>query len=607
MHLYENAERSVYAWNAVDVEINGRVQHGHVVGVEKKGSRVIVDFGCPTQEAVAMECGKAIDCSRCEYQDSRRGDEVEVLLHDGPGRPWTWYPGRMLIPEFRPLYSVQLVEVLVAGQWRRELLPGDQIRDPPLRNCLMPWDFVTETCSVPSGFWTLERSASALLLRKIEHELRVRFIKVLSWKMRYVRREVGHVSDEDVAAVFERERRNLAFCHEVSEKTDASDGEPKRKKSSRVVESGLALLPLEVLKEVFHSLDTVDRQRCRRTCPLWETLLTSVELCRDLRVMRQTPYRLPHPVQLHQDCNYTMYCCLFKHITRATRTICIADTDKYILNSCTMNVAGEAVDVIKKALNDTGIRIHRLILHRRSMQFSSESCNKCPRWKLSRMSRDMTKNISKLASCCDRLILKDFGLTLVNKAGEAVMGFGIPAAAVVLESVNEAQIVDLLEEHLECDAQPLDMERIAHCMASLAGSQKKARIVKKVFRDYQSCDPRPSAHYRNHTWTADSVAEVDMRRLNKFCLHALARFMHNLSGASTPDDHAEVGPSSDSESSESESGDAQSIASKSSSELSDSSSESNDFSDSERKYSDSSSESVSGSNESSSAESDSAQ
>ncbi|XP_055344058.1 transmembrane protease serine 9-like [Paramacrobiotus metropolitanus] len=100
-----------------------------------------------------------------------------------------------------------------------------------------------QACRAPNGYWTLPPSESALLLHEVERKSYVRLVK--------------------------------------------ADAEPKRKQSLCAGERVLEL-PLEMLKDIFQSLDIVERLRCRHTCQLWDAILTTAELCSDVRVSRQS-------------------------------------------------------------------------------------------------------------------------------------------------------------------------------------------------------------------------------------------------------------------------------------------------------------------------------
>ncbi|XP_055336639.1 uncharacterized protein LOC129587047 [Paramacrobiotus metropolitanus] len=529
MYLYENPERSVYAWNAVDVEIDGQLQHGYVVGLKEEDStppRLIVDFGCPQQQAVLVPYGKIFDCSNDRYCHAGKGTAVEVLLHDGPQRPWRWFPGTMLVPDFQHLYQVVLVEVALAGQSRRELVPRQQIRDAPgeaaQRTPLTADQFVIRTCRVPSGYWIMDRSRAAWLLRHLEKTLKLRLVTILSQKMHSVRRRPdpslwrGHEFDEHPADVFESDWSKEALDSKFHKVTEDPDASPKRKRPLTFGERKLAV-PLELLKEVFHSLDTVDRLRCRRTCQLWEAILTSAELCQVLLVSRQQFFP---SLKVGGNGNYVMYSCIFKQITPATRTICIRETVAFHLSRWNMQKeTAEALALIKTTLDDADIRIVRLILYRRSIRLNESTFD---RWAwtspLGLLSSETAALQSHLGARCERLVLKDYLLTVASKKSVVLMESRIPLAVFVQGQAGAAHIVDLWEQNLHCQGRPLNLQHITDGLANLITSREKAKKVMKILRDYQANDPRPSAQYRGRRWCVYNVATVDVAKLNRFCL-----------------------------------------------------------------------------------------
>ncbi|XP_055354809.1 uncharacterized protein LOC129600353 [Paramacrobiotus metropolitanus] len=107
----------------------------------------------------------------------------------------------------------------------------------------------------------------------------------------------------------------------------------------------------------------------------------------------------------------------------------------------------------------------------------------------------------------------------------------MPAAVFALGHVDAAQIVDLLEQHLHWRGPPLDVQRIDHFMASLIDNSVNAKKAIKILRDYQSCDPRPSAHYQGREWSANNAFAIDVRKLNRFCLYALSRFIYSMTAS----------------------------------------------------------------------------
>ncbi|XP_055357107.1 uncharacterized protein LOC129602165 [Paramacrobiotus metropolitanus] len=419
------------------------------------------------------------------------------------------------------------------GQCRRELLPRRQIRllegYRNQREILPAGHFIINTCNVPNGYWVMRRSAAALLLQQIKKLFNLHFVNILSKKMYYLRRRrasslwdgIAGREFEDRYESYSSYRHNLLKTPEESD----TDGELKRTKPLGVCGSGL-VVSLEVLKEIFHSLDTVDRQRCRRACSLWDALLTSAELCQDVhmqRELRSSPYKVQWTL------NYAMYACIFKHITPATRTLSIRDMDEYRRNSFDGERIEEPLTCIQKVLDAAGLRLGRLIVAQCSLEFPmSEPYG---RWQFSALLGTTAARLSQLVSCCDRVIWTTYTLKLVDKERVPLINIHIPRTVFTAGRVSEAYVADLLEQHLRWEGPPLDVQGIAYFVANRIDSAVKAETVLQILEDYQSCDPRAAAHYRDFQWSVDNMARVDVKKLNGFCLQALSHCMQNWCSA----------------------------------------------------------------------------
>ncbi|XP_055353859.1 uncharacterized protein LOC129599599 isoform X2 [Paramacrobiotus metropolitanus] len=422
---------------------------------------------------------------------------------------------------------------MIDGQCRRELLPQRQIRllegHSEQREILPAGHFVINACNVPSGYWVMRPSAAALLCREIEETLELHFVNILSRTMYYLRRRQDiPFCDDKVEMEFEdRHESYTNYRHnllKIPAESDAED-EPKRKKPLGVG-GGDLVVPLDVLQEIFRSLDTVDRQRCRRTCSLWDALLTSAELCLDVHVKRELP---SSPYQVQWTLNYAMYACIFKHITPATRTLSIRDMDEYRRYSFDGERIEEPLTCIQKVLDAAGLRLGRLIIAQCSLEFPmSEPYG---RWQFSALLGTNAARLSQLVSCCDRVIWTTYTLKLVDKKRVPLINIHIPRTVFAAGRVSEAHIADLFEQHLRWEGPALDVQDIAHFVANRTDSEPKAKTVLQVLEDYQSCDPRPSAHYREYQWSVDNVAIVDVSQMNRFCLQALSHYMQNWCSA----------------------------------------------------------------------------
>ncbi|XP_055339156.1 uncharacterized protein LOC129588798 [Paramacrobiotus metropolitanus] len=282
MHLYDNGIRSLYTWNSVDVELDGMLQHGYVIGLEDVNGvspRMIVDFECPTHRSVPVEYGKVLDCSNKLKVDEmwmRCSDasDIEVLMRDQPNRPWKWYPGKVLIPSFDGLPNYALVEVLLTNYKIRELLPHRQMRLPlsggarQLR-VLQTDHYVVLSSVFPKGCWNkLEPTMALQVRREIQRIYWLHIVSVSGETLTYLQgRFEKSPPEEDMVKTF------ASCCDRVRKdsegKVDAGkqDNDAKRRKTVNH-DAYIWALPPELLREIFHSMDTIDRLRCQRTCHL---------------------------------------------------------------------------------------------------------------------------------------------------------------------------------------------------------------------------------------------------------------------------------------------------------------------------------------------------
>ncbi|XP_055357044.1 uncharacterized protein LOC129602102 isoform X2 [Paramacrobiotus metropolitanus] len=275
-------------------------------------------------------------------------------------------------------------------------------------------------------------------------------------------------------------------------------------------ECGLAL-PAEILKEVFLSLPTVDQQRCRRTCLLWDAILTSGDEWK-----KHVRIRVEDPGAWDYDHPFIGYGCIFKHITPFTRTFCLEDPEANL--NCAypddLVETNEALNLVKNVLDDAGIRVDRLILKQRKVLIHLSELT------LRVFFAEMAALFSSLASCCDRLILKQYRLNYRCRVTDNSWEFLIPSAVFVPGSVDDAQSWDVFEKHLSlcCVGRkrqpyqghwccpPVDIPRMASCLANLINSRERASTVKKI-RWYHGSDRQTgntSYSGREYVYTATS-------------------------------------------------------------------------------------------------------
>ncbi|XP_055339317.1 uncharacterized protein LOC129588921 [Paramacrobiotus metropolitanus] len=333
MHLYERRSRSVYAWNAVDVLIEGQLRHGHVVNTAANG--LTVDLFCSTQEAVFVEFGKIFDSSdkslqkrtclgwKDQFLSKPRNANVQVLLRAHPNRPWTWYPATVLITDFLSftLNDYAFVEAQLDGYTTRELLPPEQIRCVPTREQMAEavvkrGDFILQTWRHPEHL--------ELIPSDVIHDLERRFSVVVS-----------SVSEAEMLYLEHRERHrpmeamlSMTVNRPAMLSKIANDGQQHPAKRTVPIElvaefRGIRL-PTELLTEVFWHLNTIERQRCRRVCPLWGALLTFATLCQDVWLPQSKAFFLPYGLQsVLWTPKYALFAGFLKCVTSMTKSVCL--------------------------------------------------------------------------------------------------------------------------------------------------------------------------------------------------------------------------------------------------------------------------------------------
>ncbi|XP_055339194.1 uncharacterized protein LOC129588825 isoform X2 [Paramacrobiotus metropolitanus] len=564
MYLYENETRYVYSWNSVDVEMDGLLQHGHIIGlenVEGNAPRLIVDFGCPEQRAVPVDYGKIFDCSAnhrtrensLKYNFKHLKDklsgalasandtndvDVEVLIRNHPSHPWKWYLGELLMLGLH-IKEWACVEVMLGCYRTRELLPQAQMRMPlakaELRHRqLSPGVFVMRLCGVPEEYFLLDSAMQRQFLRELQEEHKLHIEYFCNSTIHYLQRTSARpVRYSTLKSMIDYYRVSIRYPVKVLS-IEAHSQNNQMDAECVNADSPALRLPPEILKDVLQSLATIDRQRCRRVCPLWEELLTASERGQDVHVQLAADHWIPH---------YSAYACLFKCITPVTRTICIRESVSETLRYPQFEdytVAGQALGYIGKVVGTVGARIERVILSHRRL--SNENA-----------SRTLPGYLSSLAATylrhtvwCDRIIWTDYSLSV--SAPVYNIHFHIPRAVFRLHHTDALQIWDLFEEH--CQQRKLvDMDRITQGTAYHTRSKfSECGQITEILMAYQSSDPRPASSYFQWNWTLEDLDSLDIRKLNKICLCVLSGYVTEASNASsaiseTPGEGEEIGES----------------------------------------------------------------
>ncbi|XP_055353814.1 uncharacterized protein LOC129599553 isoform X2 [Paramacrobiotus metropolitanus] len=525
MHLYERPDRSVYSSTAVDVEIDGWLQHGHVINIteaEGASQRLLVDFGSPPQKPVLVEYGNIFDCSvpkeaglswleESQEPPSTSQAVVEVLLRDHPLHPWRWYPAT-IVKRVSLASDYAVVDVMMAGHRYRELLPSEQIR---LRSGK---DELEIRRLLPGHFCFFVKTDGPYLPRKYLSTVTIE-------KKRAQRYRMGERKPK---------RRLLAMTvHRPRGDATQSDdtGAYGDQLTNNAVIDGYGIpLPVELLKEIFLSLDTVDQQRCCRVCVLWEEIIHTPELCAIVRARVMDTF-YPQAQQVwHPD--YMAYSCVFEHITTETRTICLEIPRSNYRDRREgyepSNAKVFALKLIQEILDDAGVRIERLVMYRR---WQDINLNGHP---FSQRLHDVVKQYAGFATCCKRIVWADCYRRFVEgRNNELFMSFHFRQTAFNLSCIDVADMWDRFEENLLLK-KPLSLSLLTRWTNKQIKlkSAKHCLELAKILDMYQTCDPRPFAHYYAQTWSVDNLVSLELDKLNRICLYAVSRYVHCEQGAS---------------------------------------------------------------------------
>ncbi|XP_055353197.1 uncharacterized protein LOC129599082 [Paramacrobiotus metropolitanus] len=296
MFVFKDREQKLLAWNTVEALVDGQLQHGNVVDVAEGG--LMVEFGCGTQRAQLIEYGRI----RRIFPDFRSQPptlrttttEVLVLLRHDPDDAWIWYPGKR-IPLGDCWYNfLDLVEVQRPHGIVREIVPHTQVRLTPTdedvkRRLVREGDFVVRSCPLPAGYWADGSQLPREIFKsELNQRWRVVCTSVLSQTFDYLQRQTDKPVTHEIlnlaykAATEEARARISCRCLRLLRQMTVRTSSRKRKTDGG---SRTSLpLPAELMVEVFQSLDSIGRFRCRRVCHLWNTVLTTDAYFPDVRV-----------------------------------------------------------------------------------------------------------------------------------------------------------------------------------------------------------------------------------------------------------------------------------------------------------------------------------
>ncbi|XP_055330790.1 uncharacterized protein LOC129583100 [Paramacrobiotus metropolitanus] len=526
---------TVNAWNGVDVEVDGgQLQHGNVIGVVEKG--LLIDFQCGNQRSQFVEYERNIfhysEYERAPVQCPTARAQVlsrRQLQTDGP---WLWYEASV-IPNVCTSYDNDALFVelqLPQGVGTvHELLPFQQVRAPPTdahlnKRRVEKGQFVQRCCPLPTAFWSAAMpQLGTVFNRELGERHRVVFVARLKQTLLYLQR--AYNKDQLDAEKLEKVCQlatNAAEGSGTTSRLPAVRAQPMMamtdhvgsgsgsggRKRRRGVDSGAGCLqlPAEVLLEVFRTLDSIERVRCRRTCGLWNGLLTTEAHFPEVRVSGEIEDYGDQGV-FGEESMYWAMACILKCLHRRTKALVISNRQ--------LGGYAQLFEAVQHRLQN-GRRLPLVVFF--GCVFG------CDRLSLP----DMMELEAGVVRKCpgQRVVWKECRLfDGFLQAAIAYHEFDVQGQSA---EQMEMQLWDVFEGNLVVE-EPLDLPAL---QAMIAAAHPPAGIcqlsAKRVFilgqGQYQDADPRPTTtHYRDWHWRLDAMAGVDVRKLTKLTAAFLAK------------------------------------------------------------------------------------
>ncbi|XP_055337372.1 uncharacterized protein LOC129587588 [Paramacrobiotus metropolitanus] len=515
MHLYRDDKHPINAWNAVDVLVDGLLQHGHVVNVAKDG--LIIDFHCAGQRAQLIKYGRIFrfpSSSSSIISDDTLppATAVQVLLHHPPDGAWIWYHGTIvgLADYLNKSFECVQVPLLDAIQ---ELVPRGQVRPPPAdgdrEGCrVMEKDFVVRCARLPDAC----AADGSQLVREIFQKKLARGFNIVCVSLSVPKRTLQYLQRQDARPLKSKDLEEVYTCSQLNG-TRPSPSRSEHEAAASITAppgdgDGIPLPPV-LLLEVFRSLDSIRRVRCRRVCALWNTLLITDGYFPDVRVSGNAEYGvLPY----YAD-DYLVTACLLKRLTRATAVVVLANLGSH-------NEPNHLISLIDHIID--GSRLRAVVFHQ--CEFSLNLGLTFPH-----LMGDITSLVMG-CSKCGQVIMKNCRI------------YDIHLEAVVTQHVftmpsyeqTEIRMWDLFERGLVLD-KPVNREALVEWidgwLAQYAMNEDDGmeELILTTLCYYQGSDPRPSTHYRDHPWTMLNLSDLDVTKLTTLTGTALYEARERLS------------------------------------------------------------------------------
>ncbi|XP_055344344.1 uncharacterized protein LOC129592358 [Paramacrobiotus metropolitanus] len=284
-------------------------------------------------------------------------------------------------------------------------------------------------------------------------------------------------------------------------------------------------LPVELMVEIFQTLDSIGRVRCRRVCALWNSILTTDTYFPDVRVSHWSSESADLPSLPDM---FWVVASLLKCLNRATTTLMITGVG---FLECRKLSA-----LVRHLL--AGRRLRTLVFFQcRFSVFDTEERDVLFEQSVGRLTR-----LAGDFAVDRRMVWKQCRVVSSLEAVVEQHVFSVQpreAMAVQVWEVFEAGLV--LQRPLDRQAVK---DWIAACIVDHSDSEIEDMVM--AVNNYQSADPRPGTLHRGRLWTAADIGQLDVGQLSVLTVASLgAGFDSSLANAERAQLSADVDPFGD--------------------------------------------------------------
>ncbi|XP_055353161.1 uncharacterized protein LOC129599057 isoform X1 [Paramacrobiotus metropolitanus] len=248
--------------------------------------------------------------------------------------------------------------------------------------------------------------------------------------------------------------------------------------------------PSELLVEIFQSLNSIDRTRCRRVCALWNRLLTTEAYFPDVRVSCRTDnYPLSWTNPLFWRLAGLLHC-----VNRHTKMI--------VLMHMNLGDSEHPGVVIRCTVG----RIPTLVLYQCVWPHSSFHLEK---------TLYCHGSIMRICGMADRAVWSKCRIE------EPLLTAVVSRHSHCCQPPEQLEwhLWDLFEQHIVLD-EPVDRSILSEWIRQCVEHGLFEKLELALY-DYQNADPRPSSQNGSRRWTASDMEDLDVNKLTPLAAAAL--------------------------------------------------------------------------------------